>query len=88
VPKGSSNLKIGRHNNALHYLWSRYQTVYSSDMVLIVWKLDEKVTEEDQKFIEKRIFTFIRDIKVDHELYHRYNRNKEDFLPILIAVQF
>lgn len=61
--------------------------MYSSDMVLIVWKLDHKVTEKDLSFIEKRIFAFIKDIKVDHELYHRYNINKEDFLPILIAVQ-
>ena len=86
MPRGSANIKIGRHKNALNFLWSRYQTVYSNDMVFILWKLDQKVEQKELDFIEHRIFQFIHDIKVDLELYHRYNDQNEDFLPTLIAV--
>ena len=55
-------------------------------MVLVLWKLDYKGISKEIKDLEDSILRIFSAINAEKEVFHRYNTEKEDFLPVIITV--
>ncbi len=55
-------------------------------MVLVLWKLDYNGNSKDVKDLEESILNIFTAINAEKEVFHRYNTEKEDFLPVIITV--